>query len=150
MGRTGLVLALALGSAGAATADEPVRVYTNADLEPLPAVESSDPPPSDTGPGWQFVIDFLAEQHARIDADRAYELDSAVLDEAARGSTENPRYVLPWGYGYPYGYAPHGYVSGRACPKQRPANAAARDARPLPGPRDLVVPLHARRPIRAR
>jgi len=148
MGRTGVVLLVSLGLAGAVTGQEPVRVYTNADLEPLPPTQQSSPEVAETGPGWEFVIDFLAEQHARIDADRSYELDGAVLDEAARRSTGNgPRYVLPWGYGSPYGYRPHGNGSGRACPKPRPANAAARDARALPGPRDLVVPLHARRPL---
>jgi hypothetical protein len=138
-----LVLLVSLGLAGAVTGQEPVRVYTNADLEPLPPTERASPAVAETGPGWEFVIDFLAEQHARIDADRAYELDGAALDEAARrtDATSRPRYVLPLSYGYgPWGRDP-GTCS-------RPKNATT--ARALPGPRDLVVPLHARRPLHAR
>jgi hypothetical protein len=127
---------VALGLACAAWAREPVRVYTNADLEPLPATASETQAPIDSGPGWDFVIDFLAEQHARIDADRSYDLDSAALHEAARRSSlaERPHYVLPYSYGY-YGY-------GRSCGRRPQPQPAARAP--------LVVPLHARRPIRAR
>ena len=139
MGRRGGVafLLLALGPACAAWAQEPVRVYTNADLEPLPVTEALAP--IDSGPGWDFVIDFLAEQHARIDADRSYELDRAALHEASR--PERPHYVLPYSYGY-YGYGPWSYPQRRSCgPRAQPQPAARAP---------LVVPLHARRPIRAR
>jgi hypothetical protein len=123
-------------------ADEPVRVYTNADLATLPPIATS-PPPVEQGPGWEFVIDFLAEQRARIDADRAYEMDSALVDESVRRSREpeRPRYVLP--YNYWNGYGPS--CRGGACGPHRPGAAP----RPLPGgPRNSIVPLHARRPIR--
>ena len=129
------MLTLGLFAGLTAAADEPVRVYTNADLENLEPIPTSAPP-VDAGPGWEFVIDFLAEQHARIDADRAYELDGALVDETVRRSREaaRPRYVLP--YNYWYGYGPH---------HRRPTAAPG----PRPGsPRDWVVPLHARRPHR--
>ena len=138
MGRTGWVVLFSVGLAGAAVGQEPVRVYTNADLKPLPSVERSSQEVADTGPGWELVIDFLAEQHARIDADRSYELDGAALDEAARRSSldARPRYALPLAYGY----YPWAHPQRRAC--------ASLPAPTLGSRPPLVVPLHARRPIR--
>ena len=131
----GALLLVALGLP--AIADE-TRVYTNADLERLPPLPTSAPSPAVEGPGWEFVIDFLAEQHARIDARRAYELDSVFVEETARRSAEasRPRYALPYSYWSCY--------TGSACTPHRPAPSTGR---PALVPRPWPVPLHARRPL---
>lgn len=96
-----MILLLAGGAAWAQAA-EPVRVYTNADveaLEPLPVSgEPCEPDqPCDLG-GWDFVIDFIERERARIEADRTFELEHRRLDvEAERGRG----YAVPY-LGYPY------------------------------------------------
>ncbi len=139
----GAVLAVvALGLAGAGVTPipaqtsgdpAPVRVYTNADLEGLAPISTSPPSPAGEGPGWEFVIDFLAEQHARIDAQRAYELDRALVEGTVRESSR-PRYTLPLNY---WPWLDPVRVRRGAC---RPQSLSA-----TPGvPRAWIVPLHAR------
>jgi len=132
-----LVARVAAGATSAQTAsgDEKVRLYTNADLVGLPPIPTSAPTPASDELGWEFVIDFLAEQHARIDAQRTNDLDRAFVEATARRPRESsPRYPLPLRYAPwldPY-RAPH--------TARRPSTVPA----PTRGPRDWIVPLHAR------
>ena len=135
-----LLLAASIVSGQAAVGGEPARVYTNADLERLPPLPASAQSSAADDLGWEFVIDFLAEQHARIDAQRAYELDRTLVEETARRSREasRPR------YGLPLGYLPWSCYPGGACAPRRPSPSPEQ---PGHGPRAWVVPLHARRPL---
>ena len=95
--------ALATGpaeSASMAEQTEPVRVYTNADLEEFERPETSvEPYVEEWYDGWEFVSQYLAREYARIDADRAYGLAQEELD-LRRPRELEPRYALA--------YAPYG------------------------------------------
>ena len=98
-------------------APTPVRVYTNADLErfQLPAdsvtVEAADPLE-----GWEFVTSYLDREHGRIDAERAYELELARLEEERTRLTTG--YVsIPY---VPFRYGRHGRAYRRSPPHGRP------------------------------
>jgi len=108
-----LIFASATPGARAQTTDEPVRVYTNADLAllgPLPAV-AADPNPasrSSEEQSWKFVADFIKQERAKIDADRAYDLERERVDNEAR---EDRGHGVPY-LGY-YGYHPGPYHGRR-------------------------------------
>jgi hypothetical protein len=124
--RTASVLVLVALSSVAA-AGEDTRVYTNLDLERM-----FGPPSTDRGPvathddaDWDFVTEFLDREHARIDADRSYEI------ERRRRSLEVDWKDRHHYHHYPYAGYPRGHVrTGRL------------DAQGQPG--GHIVPLHAR------
>jgi hypothetical protein len=107
--------ALVLGAGAAAqtgpsadgAGDEPVRVYTNADLERF-GPPSPGPEPATVGDdrGWEFVREFLAREHARLDAERAWDLERRRVEiEEERVLRERWRTVWYYpGYGYTVGY----------------------------------------------
>jgi len=110
-----------------------VRVYTNADLERLgPPSAGNQVRTGADDPGWEFVTEFLAREHARLDAERAWELARrrAVLEEEAA----LPPRIYGWSphafYGHPHGRS--GRHPGRRSEKGMSSRAG------------LVVPLHAR------
>ncbi len=91
-------------------ANDPIRVYTNADLALLgpPSSEPADPPlvrRSNEAENWKFVTDFIARQRAEIDADRSHDLErERVANEAD----------YKGGYGVSYlGLGYYGRYSGR-------------------------------------
>ena len=84
---------------------EPVRVYTNADLERFgPPSGDAEPVAVDDDRGWEFVTEFLAREHARLDAERSHELErrrAAIEEEVAARPRARPTYYYPYyGYGY--------------------------------------------------
>jgi len=91
-----VIAASMLLAASAAVAEEPVRVYTNDDLERMfgPPPPPVSEPVDKSGPqDWGWVEGYLDRQYARIDADRQYELDKRVLDIAEeRTYTRTPYY----------------------------------------------------------
>ena len=117
------VAPLALLAAFAATAvlahpashEDPVRFYTNADLqelEPLPVAAKPDVPADDSG--WEFVADFIAREHERLDAERSHELNRRWVDieeEESGDRRERLGIGLAFYYGYPVVYA-HPYSQG--------------------------------------
>lgn len=103
--------------------DEPVPLYTNADLERFaPAPAPSVPVAATDREGdWRFVVEFLEREQARLDAERARELELKRLEaEAAarRVESQRPRYVLPAFYPY-CGILPP-TICPRPCPRQPP------------------------------
>jgi len=151
--KTLLVAAVLVAAGGTAiaqtqTADrnEPVRVYTNADLErlePIPTQPANPPTPEEVAQRWEFVQSVLDEAYARIDADRRHALDRRLTESRTRALDRvdsTPDYVLPYSYGYwrvgvP---APHGRGDGlrkAASLLWDPPNAAL--FRP-------ITPIHAR------
>ncbi len=119
-----LLALLAACTSTAVTAEGPVRLYTNADLEepgPLPVAASPDEPAENTG--WDFVVDSISRGHERLEAERSHELDRRLVDIEQEKSADR-RY-----YGYPVVYA-HPYSR-----RTRPTTS---------GPGGHIVPLHAR------
>jgi hypothetical protein len=111
----------------AARADDADRVYTNLDLERL-----FGPPSVNTGPvvtnddaDWEFVKEFLEREHARIDADRSYELERRRQRLETDRTTRRDAHIS---YGYPYYPYAHGNVR-----LSHPSRQGGR-----------IVPLHAR------
>ncbi len=75
---------------------EPVRVYTNEDLEKY-AIYGRDPAPAPgTDEGWEFVFDVLDMQYGRLDADRRHDLDRSRVDRLAGSEAVAARRRLPW------------------------------------------------------
>lgn len=114
---------------------EPARVYTNADLERFgPPSVDAEPAAAKDDPGWEFVTEFLAREHERLDAQRAYDLERRRADLAEE--TAERRRALPVYY-YPcYG---HRFMRVSRYPRgHRFGNVAKRT---VGGP---IVPLHAR------
>jgi len=124
--------------------DEPVRVYTNADLEALPPIPVGQPVLTRDEADWQFVSDFLDRQRESLDADRAHELERARVESEidARRQPE-PRVLLPF-----YGPWLPSYAVGPGRERHRGHRLpdAARDAgnRPLRVDFSPILPLHAR------
>jgi hypothetical protein len=118
-----------------AEAIEPVRVYTNADLERFgPPEAAADPAAADEDPGWEFVTEFLAREYERLDAERSFDLErrrAALEEETASRRRSRPGYYRPY-LGHPFA---HGKRHAR---KHRAPRATATS----PGGR--IVPLHAR------
>lgn len=115
-----LILAPAALAQTAGT-DGAVRIYTNVDLallEPHPAESdaeaalvgssASDASRANDEENWKFVSDFIAREHAKVHADRDYELERQRVDNEAE---EERGYGVPYlgYYGY-YGYP--GYYRG--------------------------------------
>lgn len=74
-----LAVVLAAGDARA-EAVEPVRVYTNADIERLPPLPTQPAPLVDFDrERWEFVIQFLEREHALLNADRNQDLARELL-----------------------------------------------------------------------
>lgn len=120
---------------------EPVRVYTNADLEALEPLPVSQAAVGGEELGWSFVLDFIDAQRAQIRERRAYELERTRIEAEAQGLREQARPWSPvWRYvplSVPYPPRPAPTLPGA----ERPAPFA-------PGsPRDWIVPLHARDPL---
>jgi len=104
--------------------DEPVRIYTNTDLEKYAGEElpASEVQGGMEDLGWEFVQNFIERQYQKIDADRDYDLDRRVTDaeiEEIESLSRRQRYglALPiytgyWGYGHrvatPYRGGGHG------------------------------------------
>ena len=102
-----VIAASVLLAASAAMAQEPVKVYTNEDLDRMfgPPPPPVSEPVDKSGPeDWGWVEGYLERQYARIDADRQYELDKRVVDIAEERTYTGSRY----GYGYYGGYAAFG------------------------------------------
>jgi len=114
---------------------EPVRVYTNADLERFgpPSVDAA-PATADDDPGWEFVTEFLAREYERLDAQRSYDLErrrAALEEEAVDRRRARPIYRYPY-YGHRFihvGRHPRGH-------RVRTVRTTT-----VGGP---IVPLHAR------
>ena len=132
----------------AAGADEPVRVYTNADLErlaPIPTQPAEPPSAEEVARRWEFVQSVLDQAYARIDAERRHDLERRMTEARADALDRvdaRPRYALPYSYSYvaPYG-VPYRGRDGR--PATHPAASLlwerpnAKLFRPIP-------PIHAR------
>ena len=104
-------------------AEEPVRLYTNADLDrlgpaaPTSATRSAAPGPTAAGPSyagapadWEFVNAWLEREYARLDA--AIGREQRGMPYQPVGTDEPTRYGLalaPYANGYGYGY---GYGNG--------------------------------------
>ncbi len=111
--------------------EDPVRLYTNADLEqpdPLPVAAKPDQPADDGR--WEFVADFIAREHDRLDAERSHELNRRLVDIEEEESA-NRRY-----YGYPFVYAQPFSPGVRKRAGRTPATTS--------GLGGHIVPLHAR------
>lgn len=151
-----LVGAAALLFVSTAFADEPIHVYTNADidaLEPVPetrTIRDADFRNDDWGP----VLQFIEREHARLDAERRYRLERQVTD-VQLDTLRNP--APSYGLAYaPYSFFGHGYYrndrrSGRV---PRATLYGFSGLRPRQ-PGGLIKPLHARpggtiRPLHAR
>lgn len=122
-----------------ASHEEPVRVYTNADLDewyPLPVAAKADRQPDESG--WEPVAEFIAREHERLDAERSHELNRRLVDIEEEESTDRrqrPSAGLASYYGYPSIYAhPHSGVPKRG----------GRTRATTSGPSRHIVPLHAR------
>ena len=128
---------------------EPVRVYTNEDLEklsPLPPLvivdEAGNPLKIDGAEErWAFVESVVGQAYARIDADRAYWMERRRTEaeaDALERYQSRPRYSLPWNY------LGRGYVAGRGKGHRPHPDASRLWERPnahLFGP---ITPIHAR------
>lgn len=108
------------------------RLYTNADLERFEAETGTGviEPAGDSDADWRFVIEFLEREHARLDSQRAFELERLRLE--ARRLDPQPvdrsfrvPYLLP-------GCSPR--------PRLWAPDLHARHPQPLDG----NIPLHAR------
>jgi hypothetical protein len=128
--RPGLGLVAAFAAGAAAAEPTPVRVYTNADLEPLPpAAQAERVVPAASPEDWSFVTEFLAREHERLAAERAHELErrrAQVEDE--RWESEASSVYWPW------------YVGSWTWDEAHPHRRLA----PQNGLHDRIVPLHAR------
>mgnify|MGYP001817173703 CR=1 FL=1 len=93
------------------SAGEPVRVYTNEDLDALPPlpslviVDEAGRPLKIEGAEerWAFVDSVLGQAYARIDADRRYWLQRRRTEaeaDALERIRSRPRYLLPYNYFY--------------------------------------------------
>ncbi len=143
------VAPLALLAAFAATAvpaqpashEDPVRLYTNADLEQLDALPGAAKPDAQADDsGWEFVADFIAREHRRLDAERPYELNRRLVEiEEEQAADRRDRLGIGFASyrGYPVVYA-YPYAPGVG----KRAGRASWTATSGPGGR--IVPLHAR------
>jgi hypothetical protein len=130
-------------------ASEPVRVYTNEDLEKLPPlpslviVDGAGRPLKIEGveERWAFVDSVLGQAYARIDADRAYwmkrrrtEAEADALERMHSG----PRYVLPLNYWH------HGHVGVPRKEHRLRREASRLWERPNAHLFEPITPIHAR------
>jgi hypothetical protein len=152
-----LVAALLL-TVPVAAGDDEVYVYTNADLEqlePIPGQQGTPPTAEEIERGWAFVQSVIDDAHARIDADRQYDLDRRKTEAEADALDRigsRPRYALP--YNYRFGYPQGGYGYGRGGGRGGDGGRASgdplrRQASRLWDPPNAhlfrpIVPIHAR------
>jgi hypothetical protein len=144
-------------SVGTVDDAEPVRVYTNADLERYAGEELpvSDVQGGMEDLGWEFVQNFIERQYEKINADRNFDLDrrmtDAEIDEIERRSRRQ-RYGLayPIYTGY-YGYGRHAVAvpySGNGHGRKDRVARAALSASPAELQRATmhrrITPIHAR------
>jgi len=111
-----------------ANREDPVRVYTNADLEelePLPVGAPAEGQSDESG--WKFVAEFIDREHRRLDAERAHALNRRLVEI----EEEETSYRSHGFYTYPY-------VPGVRKRTGRRARATTS------GPGGHIVPLHAR------
>jgi hypothetical protein len=129
-------------------AAEPVRVYTNEDLdrlEPLPSlviVDEAGQPLKIEGAEerWAFVDAVLGQAYARIDADRAYWMARRRTEaqaDALKRIRSRPRYLLPLNYWH------HGSVGPRREERLR-QQASRLWERPNAHLFEPITPIHAR------
>ena len=151
----GVVAVLAAGGAVFAqdaqdASDEPVRVYTNEDLDdlaPLPSQETEPVTPEEIARRWAFVDSVLDRAYARIDADRRHELDRR-MTEAEAGALEGvdarEHYVLPYSYVYGPAYygGPWRHGAGPGFKSRGPRCSSFE--RPMANLWRPITPLHAR------
>jgi hypothetical protein len=101
-------VSLALTAGLPATYGGPIHdenyVYTNADLEALPPIPSGSPtvPRPQDAAAWRFVTTFLADERAKLDADRDHELERRRVEIERRRSigyaTPYPAFLIaPYG-----------------------------------------------------
>lgn len=129
---------------------EPVRVYTNADLEglePLPTQPAEPPSDEEIARRWEFVQSTIDQHYARLDAQRRHELERRMTEAEAgaieRANTES-RTTLPYSYygGYGYGYY-GGYSDGPRADRGHPALSRLWE-RPNAEQFRPITPIHAR------
>jgi hypothetical protein len=136
--------------------DEPVPIYTNADLEKYAGEElpTSEVEGGMEDLGWDFVQNFIERQYRIINADRSYDLDRRMTDaeiEEIESLSRRQRYglALPiynsfWGHGNRVATPYRGGGSGR---KQRLTRAVL-TASPAELQRATlhrrITPIHAR------
>jgi hypothetical protein len=139
-----VIVTAALPATAQIDGGEDVRVYTNADLERLaPLPVDSEPVAADPDPGWQIVTEFLDREHARLDAERAHDLERRRVELEER--TIDPRrsraaYAYP--FRYPYGVHPYGRPGKRHGGRGRFGSVPRATTTSSVGGR--IVPLHAR------
>jgi hypothetical protein len=138
-------------SAAFAVAEEPVRVYTNADLAKFgPPSDPTVEPPRNDGEGWQFVIDFIERQHAQLKQQKDQELDRQLVEARVRELDRRSRRVgiaLPYYYGYGY-YGYRGYAVGhKSKGGVRAGHGPVARRSALSDLHRPIKPLHARRPL---
>jgi hypothetical protein len=97
----GVLATPALGAGSPAPDTDPpeaVRVYTNADLEKFgPSEAPEGPVRTRDGGEWAFVQAFLDREHARLEAERDYELRRSADQERARQlANPHPDYQAPY------------------------------------------------------
>ncbi len=138
------MLALLVGTAAAADptpvpGEEPVHVYTNADLERYGTQGTAEAVAAPAPMSFEEVEAYLGRAWARVDAERAVALDryraraERDLAEARLLEARRPQYVLPWAFARPLVPAVP-YRTPRADvgrPASAPPGAPAIDRRPL-------------------
>jgi len=120
----GVVVCLVLagpGQSSRAESPEPVRVYTNADLEKFGPPAPRVPPLVETEVGWRFVTEFIEREQARIDAERENDLKRREADRLDRMAEARDR---SWGGGYLPGWWPG------LCPESSVASPPVREMWP--------------------
>lgn len=125
--------------------DEPVRVYTNEDLEklaPIPTQPGQPVTAEEVERRWAFVQSVLDDAQARIDADRSYRLERRRTNAEANALERihsRPRYVLP--YNYLLGYRHGGATGAQHLLRPKTTRLFERPNAELFRP---IVPIHAR------
>ena len=132
------LIGLATSGVPAQAEDDPVRLYTNADLERFGEASPADTHPVDYDDeaAWRFVTEFLDREHRRLDADRAHDLAQR------RAQTEEnlaDRATRRRSYGVPLGVLGYGLRGGH-----RPKHFRRNVHGGLPSAGGRIVPLHAR------
>jgi hypothetical protein len=117
--------------------DEPVRLYTNADLERFgePSPADAHPVVHDDEAAWKFVTDFLEREHGRLDAERAHDLERRRVQTEEQFVDRSRRRS----YGVPLGVLGYGLRGGH---RSKHFRRNVRGGLPATGGR--IVPLHAR------
>ena len=134
--------------------DEPVRVYTNEDLDdlgPPPAQQTEPVAPEEIARRWAFVDSVLDRAYARIDADRRHELDRRMTEaeaDALEGFDAREHYVLPYSYVYGPAYRGGSWKHGAGPGFKSHGPRCSSFERPMANLWRPIAPLHARPPAR--